>query len=217
MNADDLDTEIIEDDAPRVEQPPREDPITGPRPQHDPGAHFGEGTPPPPGGWGEDANGGGTLPPPPPRPDRTRPLRGEDRKIHERIEATYATVGLVVCAAAETRMQVLGHADPPGTPQDPARDRARIATWHMNQAGANTVKMATAAADSWVEVSREIPAVRTALERFQDGGTIMGLVMVHAMILVPYGVAAGWVPAVIGENITKMSDAVSGAAAEHGD
>jgi hypothetical protein len=210
--ADEIKVEITEEPGPQ--QPPRTDPITDPPPRHEPYAHGIGG-----------ANGADYRPPPeasgmftPPRPPKTAPKpRGPDRRLHDKIVGTYATMGLLVCAAAETRMQMLGPSDPIGARPDPAKERARRATFQMNQAGVGTVQMAPAAADAWLEVASEYPAVKRALERASEGSAIAGLVAVHAMMLVPYGVAAGWVPEVIGERLASVGQAMGAAAGMDGD
>lgn len=190
-------------------QPPREDPITDQPPRHDPFAH-GTGAPPPPsGGWVPP--GGGFVPPPRPPKQAAQPSpRSKDARMRDKITQTYATVGLVVCAAAQTRATVIGNVDP--IAPDLNKVRAHQAAERMNQAGSTTVQMAPAAADAWMEVAKEVPAVARALEQFMEGGAILGLVAVHVMMIIPYGVAAGWVPEAIGQNISTVGAAMGAAA-----
>ncbi len=196
-------------------QPPLSDPILDPPPMHDPYAH-GTGAPPPP----PPGSGPGGFPydfATPRRPPSQGKRRGPaDRRLHDRIAQTYATVGIVVCAAAATRAQMIGTQDPIGATISPDRERARRANALLNQAGMHTVNMAPAAADAWMDAADEIPAIKKALNGFADGGAIAGLVMVHALMLVPYGVATGIIPEAIGANVAQMG-AMMGAAAENGD
>src|SRR3954447_4766922 len=104
MSADDLEAEIVDDNG--TQQAPRTEPLTDPPPRHDPFAHGIGGPGPrafrPPPEPGYAGNGAGMFTPPPDRHSNPRQLRGDEKRLYEKLTGTYAMVGVVVCAAAET-------------------------------------------------------------------------------------------------------------------
>jgi hypothetical protein len=68
----------------------------------------------------------------------------------------------------------------------------------MVAAGVNITAQAESVSDTWLELGRQVPAVRRMLESMLTGSAYATLVMGHIAMLAPVGVALGVIPEHLG-------------------
>jgi hypothetical protein len=130
----------------------------------------------------------GFMPPPEPPPKQAPRTSPNMRRMHDELTGMYAGLGMMVVGAAEMKAQAQAG--------NPAAVQQAIM---LRNAGVNTVKMAEGIADSWIKLANENAAVKRTLERVLEVSTVGTLVAQHGMLLLPYGIALGWVPEIIME------------------
>lgn len=128
-----------------------------------------------------------------PKPDEVKtPPRGDMRKVRETLIVQY--VGLA------------GIVNMVGTAREDAGLRGTAVA---------IVAQAESAADSWLEVAGQNPAVKRALLAFAEGSAFAGLATAHLFMLLPLLADRGVLPA----SIAAMAAAATGqdSASENGD
>lgn len=103
-----------------------------------------------------------------------KPRRGTDRKVKESLVTTYQTVGMLTVASAMAR-----------------EDDALVAF------GTAVTSRAEAAADAWLELADQNPAVKAALIKFTQGSAVANLAAVHLSMVFPLLAARGVIPPIV--------------------
>lgn len=187
--------------------PPGSEPPEPPRGPIRPPGH--EDTPPYSSSQGNRDDSAGAWAPPP-EPETDKPKRGTNaRRLQGKITEAYASIGFITCAIASTKQQMLGEI-PAGTPADHPRMQQSRQNELLYNAGTNAINTSSAVAEAWMELADQNPAVKTALERMTEGSAIASVVITNAMFIIPFGIALGWVPEVIGERMGGMSAMMNG-------
>lgn len=114
-------------------------------------------------------NGGATAKSPP--ASSGAPRRGSMARVRESLIGTYAMVGVMTVASSQGR-------------EDPS----------LQVLGESITLRAEAAADAWLELADQNPAVKRALIAFAEGSAIASLLTIHFAMLAPFLAAREVIP-----------------------
>lgn len=95
-----------------------------------------------------------------------------NRKLKASVQSTYESVGLLVIGVGMSK-----------------QDNGLIGS------GQAITTNAEAAADAWLELADQNPAVKRAMQRFAEGSAVATLVTVHVGMLLPLAASRGVIPA----------------------